>query len=647
MIKSPTLFPSFFVSPSKFNAQTKFTIKSFDRIRIKKIFITLTILLTSINLFAQKLERVEPMFWFVGMHNPKLQLLVHGENISKATVALIYPGVKLVKVNKVENPNYLFVDLEISSSAKAGTFPINFLLNGKKTLNYTYQLKNRDKSAGRIQGVTQKDFIYLLMPDRFSNGDKSNDVVQGLTETALNRDSMYYRHGGDIQGVINHLDYLKDLGVTTVWMTPEIENDMPHASYHGYAVTDHYKIDPRYGTNELYKKYVDAVHAKGMKVIKDIVHNHIGTGHWFYKDLPMKNWLNQWPKYTQTSYRDQTVMDPHASSADRKQMLDGWFVPSMPDLNQTNPYVQNYLTQNHIWWIEYAGIDGLRLDTYPYNDPVYMADWALKLQAEFPNLSVFGETLVNAVANQAFFTGGNTVNRGFDTHLQGITDATLKDAIYEGINGKNGWVDGVNRLYATLAHDFLYKNPNTNCIFLDNHDMSRFYSMVGEDFDKYKMGMSILLTMRGIPEMYYGTEILMKNFSNPDGLIRSDFPGGWDGDKKDKFIADGRTNKENEAFNFVKALANFRKSSNALQTGKLMQYVPQDDIYVYFRYNTEAKGTVMVVVNNTEKEKTLTTDRFAERIKGITTVKNVISGERSSIKEIKVPAKSTLVLELN
>lgn len=275
------------------------------------------------------------------------------------------------------------------------------------------------------------------MPDRFSNGDKSNDVVQGLTEMALNRDSMYYRHGGDIQGVINHLDYLKDLGVTTVWMTPEVENDMPQASYHGYAVTDHYKIDPRYGTNALYKKYVEIAHAKGLKVIKDIVHNHIGTQHWFYKDLPMKNWLNQWPKYTQTSYRDQTVMDVHASTADRKQMLDGWFVPSMPDLNQTNPYVQNYLTQNHIWWIEYAGIDGLRLDTYGYNDPVYMADWALKVQAEFPHLSVFGETLVTAVANQAFFTGGNTVNRGFDTHLQGITDATLKDAIYEGINGKN------------------------------------------------------------------------------------------------------------------------------------------------------------------------------------------------------------------
>lgn len=628
---------------STFNAQTKAS----NSLALKSVLITLFILSTGLNLFAQKLERIEPMFWFSGMQNPKLQLLVHGENIASSAVTLTYPGVKLVKVNKVENPNYLFLDLTISSSAKAGKFPINFSVNGKKIFSYTYELKNRNKSAGRIQGVTQKDFIYLLMPDRFSNGDKSNDVVQGLTETALNRDSMYYRHGGDIQGVINHLDYLKDLGVTTVWMTPEVENDMPHASYHGYAVTDHYKIDPRYGTNELYKKYVETLHAKGMKVIKDIVHNHIGTGHWFFKDLPMKSWVHQWPDYTQTSYRDQTVMDVHASAADRKKMLDGWFVPSMPDLNQKNPYVQNYLTQNHIWWIEYAGIDGLRLDTYAYNDPVYMADWALKLKAEFPHLSVFGETLVTGVPNQAYFTEGNTVNRGFNTHLQGITDAVLKDAMYEGINGKNGWVDGINRIYATLAHDFLYKNPNTNCIFLDNHDMSRFYSMVGEDFDKYKMGMAMLLTMRGIPQMYYGTEILMKNFSNPDGLIRSDFPGGWDGDKKDKFIADGRTNKENEAFNFVKTLATYRKNSAALQTGKLMQFVPEDDIYVYFRYNENTKGAVMVIVNNTDKEKLLKTNRFAERMHGITSAKNVISGENISVKEIKVPAKTTSVLELN
>jgi glycosidase len=616
---------------------------------MKKILIIL-FLFISYSGFCQipDLERVEPMFWFTKMHNPKLQLLVHGENIANHNVSLKYAGVTLNKVNKVENPNYLFLDLNVSASAKAGKFTINFTQKGKKTLSYSYELRDKNASKNRIQGVTQKDFIYLLMPDRFSNGDKSNDVVKSLKEETLNRDSMYYRHGGDIQGVINHLDYLKNLGVTTVWMTPEIENDMPHASYHGYAVTDHYKIDPRFGTNELYKKYVDACHSKGLKVIKDIVHNHIGSNHWFYNDLPMKNWLNQWPVYTQTSYRDQPVMDPHASEADKKKMLDGWFVPTMPDLNQRNPYVQNYLTQNHIWWIEYAGIDGLRLDTYPYNDAKYMADWELKLKAEFPHLSIFGETLVSSVASQAFFTGGNTVNRGFDTHLPGITDAVLKDAIYEGLNGKTGWTDGINRIYATLAQDFLYKDPNQNCIFLDNHDMSRFYSMVNEDFDKYKMGITMLLTMRGIPQMYYGTEILMKNYSNPDGLVRSDFLGGWATDSLNKFTEEGRTVKENEAFNFVKTLAIYRQKSTALQSGKLMQYLPENDLYVYFRYlPNHPKGEVMVIINNTENDKNLDTKRFTERLNGITKAKDIFSEKEMGISELKVPKKSALVLELN
>ncbi len=616
---------------------------------MKKILIIL-FLFISYSIFAQipDLERVEPMFWFAKMHNPKLQLLVHGNNIANHNVSLKYPGVTLNKVNKVENPNYLFLDLTVSPLAKAGKFTINFTQKGKNKLSYVYLLKNKSKDQNRIQGVTQKDFIYLLMPDRFSNGDKSNDAVSGLKEATVNRDSMYSRHGGDIQGVINHLDYLKDLGVTTVWMTPEIENDMPHASYHGYAVTDHYKIDPRFGTNELYKKYVETAHAKGLKVIKDIVHNHIGSNHWFYNDLPMRNWLNQWPVYTQTSYRDQPVMDPHTSSADKKKMLDGWFVPSMPDLNQTNSYVQNYLTQNHIWWIEYAGIDGLRLDTYPYNDAKFMADWEIKLKAEFPHLSIFGETLVSTVASQAFFTGGNTVNRGFDTHLPGITDAVLKDAIYEGLNGKTGWTDGINRIYATLAQDFLYKDPTQNCIFLDNHDMSRFYSMVNEDFAKYKIGMTMLLTMRGIPQMYYGTEILMKNYSNPDGLVRSDFLGGWDGDSINKFTEKGRTEKENEAFNFMKILANYRQKSEALQNGKLMQYIPENDIYVYFRYlSNHPQGEVMVIINNTEYDKNLDTKRFAESLKGITKAKDVFSGKEMKISDLSVPKKSALVLELN
>ncbi|NRF38978.1 glycoside hydrolase family 13 protein [Pedobacter foliorum] len=615
---------------------------------MRKILIALFFTLFANWSQAQQLERIEPMFWWVGMNNPKLQLLVHGTDIATLDVQLNYPGVKLVKVNKVENPNYLFLDLEIAAETKPGKFPIAFTKGDKKKLQYVYELKKRENGPSRIQGVTSKDLIYLLMPDRFANGDPKNDVIKGMRETKLNRDSMYYRHGGDIQGLINKLDYLKDLGVTAIWMTPEIENDMPLVSYHGYAATDHYKIDPRYGTLDLYKTYVDKAHQKGLKIVKDIVHNHMGTGHWFYNDMPMKDWVNQWPVYTQTSYRDEPVMDPHVSEADKKKMLDGWFVPSMPDFNQRNPFVQNYITQNHIWWVEYAGIDGLRLDTYPYNDPDYMKDWAQKIKAEFPTLSIFGETLVHTAAAQAFFTGGNTVNRGFDTELPGITDAVIKNAIYEALNGKTGWTDGIFRLYSTLAQDFLYQDADRNVIFMDNHDMSRFYSMVNEDIDKFKSGIALLLTMRGIPQLYYGTEILMKNYSNPDGLVRSDFPGGWPSDKSDKFIESGRTAQENEAFNFVKTLANYRKSNTALQTGKLMQYVPENGMYTYFRYQPEGGKTVMVIVNVDDQAKSLNTSRFAERIEKAVSATNVITKERlDNIKSITVPAKTTLVLELN
>jgi len=467
-----------------------------------------------------------------------------------------------------------------------------------------------------------------------------------MREMGVHRDSMYSRHGGDIQGVMNHLDYIKDLGATAVWLTPEIENDEPHASYHGYAVTDHYKVDPRYGTNELYKQFVEKCHSMGLKVIKDLVHNHVGTEHYFIRDMPMKSWVHQWPKYTNSNFRDMAVEDPHASELDKKVMLDGWFDHRMADLNQNNPYVQNYLTQNHIWWVEYAGVDGFRLDTYPYNDAQYMAKWAQDVRAEFPHLSIYGETLVWSVANQAFFVEGNTVNRGLDTHLPGVTDGVVKDAIAEALNGKEGWTDGVNHLYAVLAQDFLYKNhdPVDNVVFLDNHDMSRFLSVVGENVDKFKSGFAMLLTLRGIPQMYYGDEILMKNFSAPDGLVREDFPGGWQGDKVNKFTAEGRSKQENEVFDYIRKLANYRKHTPALQTGKMMQFIPQWGVYVYFRYDNQK--TVMVVYNSQEKETSITTERFAERIKGAKKAHNVITDETVDLSKISIPAKTTYVLEL-
>jgi glycosidase len=390
---------------------------------------------------------------------------------------------------------------------------------------------------------------------------------------------------------------------------------------------------------------VEKCHATGLKVIKDIVHNHIGSNHWLMRNLPFKDWVHQWPSFTRTTYRDQTLMDPYVSAADKKQMTDGWFDYHMPDLNHSNSYVQNYLTQNHIWWIEYAGIDGLRLDTYHYNDLKYMADWALKIKAEFPRLSFFGETLVNSVVNQAFFTEGKTIGQPIDTHLPGVTDVQVKDGIYESLNGKFDWTTGVNRLYSVLANDFVYKNPLENVIFLDNHDMSRFYSMVGEDLEKFKSGIALLLTTRGIPQVYYGTEILMKNFSNPDGLVREDFKGGWEGDNENKFIAAGRKNDENEAFGFFKKLANYRKNNEVLQTGKLMQYVPENGIYVYFRYNKEK--TIMVIVNSNGNDEIISTGRFSERLTGFTKAMNVITDENyNSISSFKLSSKNVLILEL-
>jgi len=590
------------------------------------------------------LERIEPAYWWRGMKNPFLQLIVHGNNIAQRDVALQYPGITLKAVHKVENPNYLFLDLDISAGTAPGTFPIRFTKKGEKELRYTYELKARDHGT-RAQGVTNADLIYLIMPDRFANGDKNNDIVKGMQQTTLNRDSMYYRHGGDIQGIIDHLDYLKDLGITALWLNPVLENDQPSASYHGYAATENYKIDRRYGTNELYKQLVDELHKRGMKMIKDLVHNHIGSQHWTMRDQPSKDWVHQWPMFTKSNFKEQTVFDPYAAAADKQLMTDGWFDTHMPDMNQANPYVRNYFTQSHIWWVEYAGVDGFRLDTYGYNDAGYMKEWGEAVKAEYPQLSFFGETFVHGTVNQAVFTQGNTMNHGFDTQLPGVTDFQYLWAITDLVNGKTPGQDGVTNLYNTLAKDFVYQDPARNVVFLDNHDLSRFFSVTGEHIAKYKMALAGLLTTRGIPQLYYGAEILMKNFCNPDGLVRADFKGGWPGDKEDKFTAAGRTAQENEVFDYLRTLANYRKQNTVLQNGRVMQYVPENGVYVYFRYN-EAK-TVMVIMNGSDKAQDLSTKRFTERIGSFSKGLDVISGKEQSITDtIAVPAFTTLVLEL-
>lgn len=614
--------------------------------RLKRLLLLLVGVAGTASGFAQQppLERVEPAFWWAGMKNPTLQLVVHGEKIATRTVTLDYPGVTLKQVHQVENPNYLFLDLEISPSALPGTFPIRFSKKGQKELKYTYELKARN-TAQKPMGVTNKDLIYLIMPDRFANGDKSNDVVKGMQETKLNRDSMYYRHGGDLQGIMDHLDYLQELGVTALWLNPVLENDQPTTSYHGYAQTENYKIDRRYGSNELYKQLIDAMHKRGMKMIKDLIHNHIGSQHWTIKDMPSKDWVHQWPEFTRSNFRDQTLFDPYAAQVDKTLMTDGWFDTHMPDLNQQNPYLRNYLTQSHIWWVEYAGIDGFRLDTYSYNDAEYMAEWGKAMKLEYPSLTFFGETFVKGIPNQVFFTQGNTVNRGFDTDLPGVTDFQCLWAMNEAMNGKPGWDDGVNRLYTTIASDFVYQDPTRNVVFLDNHDLSRYYSVVGENMSKYKSALTWLLTTRGIPQLYYGAELAMKNFSNPDGLVREDFKGGWPGDKENKFTAAGRTAKENELFNYIRTLANYRKNNEVLQTGKLMQYVPENNVYVYFRYNNDK--TIMIIMNANDKAQSISTKRYAERMAGFSKAVDVIAGTPlSAIDSIAVPANTTLVIEL-
>ncbi|MFD1628695.1 glycoside hydrolase family 13 protein [Pseudopedobacter beijingensis] len=595
--------------------------------------------------FAQKIDRVEPISWWTGMKDTRLQLTVYGNKIGERGVEISYPGVYVKKIHRVENPNYLFIDLDISSEAKPGIVPLRFVKKGEKAIPYSYTLEAKSDASNRIMGVNSKDVIYQIMPDRFANGDPKNDIVKGMREVKLNRDSMYYRHGGDLKGLISKLDYIKDLGFTAIWLTPVLENDMGNASYHGYAITNHYKVDPRFGTNELYKQFVEECHKRGIKVVKDIIHNHFGDQHWTIRDLPFKDWLHQWPTFTQTTYKDQTAMDPYAADIDKKQMLNGWFVESMPDLNQENELVQNYINQHIIWWVEYSGLDGLRLDTYPYNNLDYMREWALRMNLEFPKLSVFGETLVNSVISQAFFSRGNKLNQGIETALPGVIDVQVKDAIFETLNGSFGWTSGVNQLYTVLSQDFVYQDPTQNVLFLDNHDLSRSYSILGENLQKFKTAYSILLTTRGIPQIYYGTEILMKNFSNPDGLVRSDFPGGWADDKVDKFTAKGRTAEENEFYNHLKKVLHYRKNTTALQDGKLMQYVPVDGVYVYFRYDDSK--TVMLVVNSNKEMSELPLDRFQQRIKGAKHANNILEDTTISLTEnIKIPAGAALILEL-
>jgi neopullulanase len=583
-----------------------------------------------------------PTNWFTGMKMNKIQLMLHGKDIANAEkITVSYPGIKLKKINKVENTNYLFLDIEITPLAKAGVAKIT-----SSAFNIDFEIRQHRKGNGTAyaQGVTSRDFMYLIMPDRFSNGDASNDRIAGYKDQSLRRDTVFNRHGGDLKGVQNKLDYLQSLGITSIWLNPIIENDMPDRTEHGYAFTNHYKVDERLGGEKAYQELIDAMHAKGLKMVQDAVYNHVGIHHHTVQDLPMKDWLHQWPAYTQTNYKDQAVFDPYASNADRKKMVDGWFTNQMPDLNQNNPYVANFLIQHAVWTVEQFGIDGWRIDTYSYNDLEFMNRCNKALTDDFPQITLFGETWVHGVPNQSYFTENN-YNLPFKSNLQATTDFQTLWGIKDAMTKDFGWTDGVSKLYTTLAQDFIYKNPMRQVIFLDNHDMNRFYSEVGGNADKYKSSLTWLLTCRGIPQMYYGDELATTGFTSPnDGYVRLDFPGGWAGDAADKFTIQGRSQKDQEIWQHLATLANYRKTSPALTVGKMMQYIPEDGVYVYFRYTN--KQTVMVIMNTAKTEKKIQFSKFAERIGGFSKYKDVVTGTTGNTDEISVGSYKAVALEL-
>lgn len=595
-----------------------------------KISLTLTWVTFFTSVFSATNIDVYPTHWWVGMKNPNLQLMVHGEQeLAKGKITVSHPGLFVKAVHQPENKHYLFVDLQISSTVRPGKYTLK-LSDG--TL-FTYELKARKTDKNIHQGVRSNDLIYLIMPDRFANGDNTNDAYADLRDKDTDRTNPYVRHGGDLKGISNRLDYLKDLGVTSIWMTPILENDMPKmqegpwtmSGYHGYWITNHYKIDKRFGGNEAYKELVSAAHSKGLKIIQDAVYNHVGSYHHTVLDPPMKEWLNQWPQYTGSNHREELFTDPYASTLEKKIMIGGWFVPHLPDLNLSNPFCANFVIQSNIWSTEEFGIDGWRVDTYKYCDEKFLNDINAALVKEFPNITVFGEAWTNAVPASAYFTQNN-INGPFKHQIKGVTDFPLSNAIYDALNQPYGWNEGVSRVYTTLSQDFLYKDPMTNCIFLDNHDMNRFFSMVGEDMDKYKMGLGLLLTTRGIPQVYYGTEILMKNYKDPnDAAVRKDFPGGWSSDPVSKFDSGTLNPKEKEAFDFFRKLAQFRKSSPAIANGKIKQFIPANGVYVYFRIHQNQK--LMCILNTNTSDSNLGLEKYQEELSTARALKNVLTGE--------------------
>jgi glycosidase len=590
-------------------------------------------------------EKVEPPSWWVGMKHNQLELLVYGPSISDLAPVVKDASVTIRSVSTVANPNYLFMLLEFASDIQPRSFKIYFDKSGNTVASYNYQLFGREPGSAERKGFGNADVICLVTPDRFANGDPSNDNLPGYLEQA-NRADKDGRHGGDLKGIEDHLDYFADLGFTQIWLNPVLENNMPRTSYHGYAITDYYKVDARFGTNEDYRDLSKAMKGKGIGLIMDMVANHCGSGHWWMNDLPSADWINNRGKFISTNHRRSTVQDPYVSDRDKRLFPEGWFVESMPDLNQKNPHLARYIIQNSIWWVEYAGLSGIRQDTYSYPDKEFMKEWSCAIMEEYPNFSIVGEEWSENPATVAYWQKGKVNPDGYTSCLGSLMDFPLQAALVQGLTQNDAWYkDGLIRMYEMLANDFLYADPYHLVIFPDNHDMSRFFTQINEDFDLFKMGITYILTMRGIPQIYYGTEILMKNpGTDAHGAIRSDFPGGWEGDPVDAFTGRGLTDQQLEARELVSKLMNWRKTKTCLHDGSLVHFSPESGTYVYFRMDSE--GKVMVIFNKNDQAMSFEcSSLYPDLIGYVHEARNVVTGYTVNLGNVIVPARSSLILE--
>ena len=589
---------------------------------------------------ALTIDHIEPSFWWAGMKNRDLQIMVHAKDIAYLRPKINTPGIRLVNVIQTSNRNYLFLNLEIQPTVKPQTFPIHFLKDEKVVFSHPYTLKERKENSAARQGFSTADVLYLITPDRFANGDPSNDNHPDMREKS-NRSFKGGRHGGDIAGIIKNLDYIKSTGFSAIWLNPVLENNQTEYSYHGYSITDFYKVDPRFGSNDSYLDLVKNCHEKGLKVIMDMIVNHCGSFHWWMNDLPDTDWINFDNKFVNTTHQRAVIQDVHVSEYDKKMFTDGWFVETMPDLNQKNTLLSTYLIQNAIWWIEYADIDGIRMDTYPYPDKDFMSDWTCAVMAEYPGFNIVGEEWSENPAIVAHWLKGKVNPNGYSSCLPGAMDFPIQGALRKSLTNNN-WYP----LYETLSMDFLYPDANSLVVFPDNHDMSRLYSQVNENLDLFNLGLTYMLTTRGTPQIYYGTEILMSNPGTDDhGIIRSDFPGGWQGDQKNGFSNIGLSSNQIETKSHIQKLLKWREKKGVIHHGKMMHFVPENNIYVYFRYDNDEK--VMVVLSLNKKDVTLDLKRFKEMLPISFSATEIISGTNMELADIlNVPAYKSLILSM-